>query len=76
MVVEAIQTRGVILMRMLFVSQVGVLSFLFGAYLIATTISAQGPFDDIVRGVFLILLSSIITALGRIWEVLVEIRDK
>ena len=63
-------------MRMLAVSQVGVLSFLFGAYLIVAALTTNGPFDDIVQGVFLILMSSIITALGRIYEVLHEIRDK
>ena len=67
-------------MRMLAVAQVGVVSFFFGVYLIATTISADGPFDDIVRGMFLILMSAFITALGRIYEVLVqiliEIRDQ
>jgi len=79
--VEALQTRRIILMRMFAISLVGALSFLLGAYLIAAAISVQGPemlynFGDIGRGVFLILMSAIIIALGKIYEVLVEIRDK
>ena len=74
---SALSTGIIVLMRMTIVALVGALSLALGVFIVGGELfRVNMSMDGVRRGVFLILMSAIIIALGRIYEVLVEIRDK